>query len=77
MFSVYDTICDMPQPTMNNRSHLTFPEKLLKEAEEKSMELEFVTCVHFKWFRNCFLLFMEASYSKIVLRGPFRLNLLH
>ena len=45
---VNDIICDMPQPTMNNRGHLIFPEKLLKEAEEKSMEREFVTHVHFK-----------------------------
>ena len=26
---------------MNNRGNLTFPKKLLKEAEEKSMEQEF------------------------------------
>ena len=33
----------MPQPLMNNRGYLTFPEKSLKEAEEKSMGQEFVT----------------------------------
>ena len=30
---VNDIICDMPQPMMNNRGHLTFPEKSLKDAE--------------------------------------------
>ena len=45
---VNDIICDMPQPMMNNRGHFSFPEKSLKEAEKKSMEREFVTCVHFK-----------------------------
>ena len=36
--NVNDIICDMPQPMMNKRGHLTFPEMSLKEAEEKSRE---------------------------------------
>ena len=45
---VNDIICDMPQPMMSNRGHLTFPKKSFKKAEEKSMDQESVTFVHFK-----------------------------
>ena len=64
---VNDIICDMPQPMMSNRGHLTFPENLIKKAEEKSMEQEFVTCVHL------YVLFVVygSIMFKIVLRGPF------
>ena len=70
---VNDIICDMPQPIMSNRGHLTFPENLVKKAEEKSMEQEFVTCVH--------LHVLFVVYGSIMFKNSsqrtFLFNLLH
>ena len=61
---VNDIIFDMPQPVMDNIDYLTFHEKSLKEAEKKSMQWEFVTFVHFKWFRICFCSLWKYHFQK-------------
>ena len=45
---VNDIICEMPQPVMSNRGHLTFPKKSLKKVEEKSMDQESVIFINFE-----------------------------
>ena len=38
----------MPQPVMDNRGHLQFPETSMTEAKSEGMKQPHVACVHFK-----------------------------
>ena len=45
---INNIVCTMPQPIMDNRGHLQFPETSMTEDESEVMKQLHVACIHFK-----------------------------